>query len=97
MCIRDRYYPETQRGVINKKGRNGKKDKDVPIRSEANIKAIQGLIMRGKYFPDTLTLNILSEDNGVLYDAATSELDIKDGLLCILDGYHRIDVYKRQI
>ena len=84
------YYPETQRGVINKKGRNGKKDKDVPIRSEANIKAIQGLIMRGKYFPDTLTLNILSEDNGVLYDAATSELDIKDGLLCILDGYHRI-------
>lgn len=84
------YYPETQRGVINKKGRNGKGDKDIPIRSEANIKAIQGLIMRGKYFPDTLTLNILSEDNGVLYDAATSELDIKDGLLCILDGYHRI-------
>lgn len=84
------YYPATQRGVITKKGRNGKPDRNIPLRSETNIREIQGLIMRGKYFPDTLTLNILSEDNGVLYDAATSELNINDGLLCILDGYHRI-------
>ena len=83
------YYPETQRGVINKKGRNGKAEKNVPIRSEKNIREIQGLIMRGKYFPDTLTLNILSDD-GVFYDDDTSELNIINGLLCVLDGYHRI-------
>ena len=84
------YYPATQRGVFTKKGRNGKPDREIPYRSETNIKEIQGLIMRGKYFPDTLTLNILSEDDGVLYDPITSELNINDGLLCILDGYHRI-------
>lgn len=83
------YYPETQRGIISKKGRNGKAIKNIPIRSDKNIKEIEGLIIRGKYFPDTLTLNILS-DNCVLYDNATSELNINNGLLCILDGYHRI-------
>lgn len=83
------YYPNTQRGVVSKRGKNGKKV-PTPISSKKNIKEIEHLILRDEYFPDMLTLNIISDETNVDYDKVNSKLKMKYGLLCILDGYHRL-------
>lgn len=89
------YYPQTQRGVKLVKQRvTGKRKKpeikEVAVYNNKNVQEIRSLIVRGKYYPDQITLNLLSNvDNEIEYNEETSELTMS-GMLCILDGQHRI-------
>lgn len=82
------YFADSQRGVRYKKV-NGK-IKEEAIVNRTNILEIQSLILKGDYFTEQITLNILkTKKEELIYDEDSKELLIS-GVLSVLDGTHRI-------
>lgn len=54
------------------------------------VKEIKELLSKGKYIPNTITLNIPLDDSDYVYDNEAKELIIKEiKAFNIIDGYHR--------
>lgn len=81
------YYPDSQRGLKIQRNKEGELEEKA-VFSAKNIKEIQESIMKNTYHPDQITLNLLSNGSDVtIYD--NYELEV-EGLLCVLDGQHRL-------
>lgn len=81
------YYPDSQRGLKIQRNKNGELEEKA-VFSAKNVKEIQESIMKGTYHPDQITLNLLSNGSDIaIYD--DEELQV-EGLLCVLDGQHRL-------
>lgn len=80
------YLPETQRGITLKRVNN--QLKEVAVSSKKKIAEITASILNDDYHPDQIVLNLLvnGEEELIFED---NELLIK-GVLCVLDGQHRI-------
>lgn len=82
------YFADSQRGITTK--RVGGKIKKEAIVSQKNILEIQDLILKGRYFTEQITLNVLNTGKEeLLYDDKTNELLIS-GVFTALDGNHRL-------
>lgn len=82
------YFPDSQRGVRYKKV-NGKLREEAIV-NRTNILEIQSLILKGQYFTEQMSLNVLKTGNEeLIYDDDTKELLIT-GVFTALDGNHRL-------
>lgn len=82
------YVPEIQRGSKVKVDRN-KNELEVPVFSTANIKKIYENMIKGNYFTDLITLNIMKDGKEkVKFKGDT--LTVEKGTIAISDGQHRI-------
>lgn len=84
------YDFESQREADFKKVGNGVVP--VPKVNSSSVKQISERIMTGTYFPDTITLNVYSEEIvPFTYNSNSLEFTINEGAtISILDGFHRL-------
>lgn len=55
----------------------------------SSVKAIEGLMSKGEFVPNALTLNLNVDDPEVDFDIVESELILNSGKFDIIDGFHR--------
>lgn len=55
----------------------------------SSVKAIEGLMDKGEFVPNALTLNLNVDDPEVDFDIIGSELVLNSGKFDIIDGFHR--------
>ncbi|MBW7474066.1 hypothetical protein K0T92_04875 [Paenibacillus oenotherae] len=84
------YDFETQRSPVYKETRSG--IVEMPDVNHKSVKEIAQYMVRNDYLPDTITLNIYSEDVIPFhYDDQTKAFTIHEGArITILDGFHRL-------
>lgn len=81
----------SQRSAIYLKGKDGDA---IPVQ-DLNMKSVVEIsdnMLNGTYLPDTLSLNVYSDDvEPLTYDPKKKKLEIHDGAyITILDGFHRL-------
>lgn len=82
------YFPEIQRGTKVKLDKD-KNEVEVPVFSMANVKKITESILKGNYFTDLITLNIV-KDGTEKVEFKDNSLIVYSGKIAISDGQHRI-------
>lgn len=82
------YFPEIQRGTKIKVDRD-KNEIEVPVFSTANVKKITDSMLKGNYFTDLITLNII-KDGTEKVEFKDDTLIVYSGKIAISDGQHRI-------
>lgn len=81
------FFPETQRGLTIKRNSRGEIEEKA-VSDAKKIKTIQSKIVNDDYSIDTITINLLWDNN--------NKVEFKDGklyvnaLMCLLDGQHRV-------
>lgn len=81
------FFPETQRGLTIKRNSQGEIEEKA-VSDAKKIKTIQSKIVNDDYSIDTITINLLWDNN--------NKVEFKDGklyvnaLMCLLDGQHRV-------
>jgi hypothetical protein len=82
------YFPEIQRGTKVKLDKD-KNEVEVPVFSMANVKKITESMLKGNYFTDLITLNIV-KDGTEKVEFKGDSLIVYSGKIAISDGQHRI-------
>lgn len=81
------YNPRTQRQL--KQMRRGQDVLYTIDIVSSSVKAIEGLMNKGEFVPNALTLNLNVDDPEVDFDIIGSELVLNSGKFDIIDGFHR--------
>lgn len=81
------YNPRTQRQL--KQRRRGQDVSYTIDIVSSSVKAIEGLMSKGEFVPNALTLNLNVDDPEVDFDIVGSELILNSGKFDIIDGFHR--------
>lgn len=81
------YNPRTQRQL--KQMRRGQDVLYTIDIVSSSVKAIEGLMDKGEFVPNALTLNLNVDDPEVDFDIIGSELVLNSGKFDIIDGFHR--------
>lgn len=81
------YNPRTQRQL--KQMRRGQDVLYTIDIVSSSVKAIEGLMNKGEFVPNALTLNLNVDDPEVDFDIIGSELILNSGKFDIIDGFHR--------
>lgn len=81
------YNPRTQRQL--KQRRRGQDVSYTIDIVSSSVKAIEGLMSKGEFVPNALTLNLNVDDPEVDFDIVESELILNSGKFDIIDGFHR--------
>lgn len=81
------YNPRTQRQL--KQRRRGQDVSYTIDIVSSSVKAIEGLMSKGEFVPNALTLNLNVDDPEVNFDIVGSELILNSGKFDIIDGFHR--------
>lgn len=82
------YFPEIQRGTKVKLDKD-KNEIEVPVFSMTNVKKITESMLKGNYFTDLITLNVI-KDGTEKVEVKDDSLIIHSGKIAISDGQHRI-------
>lgn len=85
------YDYSSQRSAIYIKGKDGDA---IPVQ-ELNMQSVTDIsnhMLNGTYLPDTLSLNVYSDEiEPIVYNAKKKQLEIAEGAyITILDGFHRL-------
>lgn len=85
------YDYKSQRSAIYIKGKDGDA---IPVQ-ELNMQSVTDIsdhMLNGTYLPDTLSLNVYSDEvEPIIYNAKKKQLEISEGAyITILDGFHRL-------
>lgn len=85
------YDYTSQRSAIYLKGKDGDA---IPVQdlNMESVKDISDNMSNGTYLPDTISLNVYSDDvEPLTYDSKKQKLEIHEGaFITILDGFHRL-------
>ena len=81
------YNPRTQRQL--KQMRRGQDVLYTIDIVSTSVRAIEGLMNKGEFVPNALTLNLNVDDPEVDFDIIGSELVLNSGKFDIIDGFHR--------
>lgn len=81
------YNPRTQRQL--KQMRRGQDVLYTIDIVSTSVRAIEGLMDKGEFVPNALTLNLNVDDPEVDFDIIGSELVLNSGKFDIIDGFHR--------